>query len=115
MAKVKVRGKGSVYKMERGKPRAKCRKWQLRAEIEGEFEGDEGYVKTRVFHGTYSEAQDAKDEFVAAIERGEVRRERGDALPRLRGGMAVRAGCEGRLRHVAEEQVPHRVRQYAPL
>lgn len=81
MAKVKVRGKGSVYKMERGKPRAKCRKWQLRAEIEGEFEGDEGYVKTRVFHGTYSEAQDAKDEFVAAIERGEVRRERGMLFP----------------------------------
>lgn len=64
MAKVKVRGKGSVYKMERGKSRGKCRKWQLRAEIDGEFEGDEGYVKTRVFHGTYSEAQDAKDEFV---------------------------------------------------
>ena len=55
MAKVKVRGKGSVYKMERGKSRGKCRKWQLRAEIDGEFEGDEGYVKTRVFHGTYSE------------------------------------------------------------
>lgn len=53
MAKVKVRGKGSVYKMERGKSRGK---WQLRAEIDGEFEGDEGYVKTRVFHGTYSEA-----------------------------------------------------------
>lgn len=52
MAKVKVRGKGSVYKMERGKSRGKCRKWQLRAEIDGEFEGDEGYVKTRVFHGT---------------------------------------------------------------
>ena len=50
MAKVKVRGKGSVYKMERGKSRGKCRKWQLRAEIDGEFEGDEGYVKTRVFH-----------------------------------------------------------------
>ena len=92
MAKVKVRGKGSVYKMERGKSRGKCRKWQLRAEIDGEFEGDEGYVKTRVFHGTYSEAQDAKDE-----------------------GVAGRAGGEGRLRHVAEEQVPHRVRQYAPL
>lgn len=44
MAKVKVRGKGSVYKMERGKSRGKCRKWQLRAEIDGEFEGDEGYV-----------------------------------------------------------------------
>lgn len=115
MAKVKVRGKGSVYKMERGKSRGKCRKWQLRAEIDGEFEGDEGYVKTRVFHGTYSEAQDAKDEFVAAIERGEVRRREGDALPRLRGGVAGRAGGEGRLRHVAEEQVPHRVRQYAPL
>lgn len=55
MAKVKVRGKGSVYKMERGKSRGKCRKWQLRAEIDGEFEGDEGYVKTRVFHGTYSD------------------------------------------------------------
>lgn len=81
MAKVKVRGKGSVYKMERGKSRGKCRKWQLRAEIDGEFEGDEGYVKTRVFHGTYSEAQDAKDEFVAAIERGEVRRERGMLFP----------------------------------
>lgn len=77
----KVRGKGSVYKMERGKPRAKCRTWQLRAEIEGEFEGDEGYVKTRVFHGTYSEALDAKEEFVAAIERGEVRRERGMLFP----------------------------------
>ena len=81
MAKVKVRGKGSVYKMERGMSRGKCRKWQLRAEIDGEFEGDEGYVKTRVFHGTYSEAQDAKDEFVAAIERGEVRRERGMLFP----------------------------------
>ena len=63
------------------KSRGKCRKWQLRAEIDGEFEGDEGYVKTRVFHGTYSEAQDAKDEFVAAIERGEVRRERGMLFP----------------------------------
>ena len=61
MAKVKVRGKGSVYKMERGKSRGKCRKWQLRAEIDGEFEGDEGYVKTRVF--------------------GEVRRERGMLFP----------------------------------
>lgn len=115
MAKVKVRGKGSVYKMERGKSRGKCRKWQLRAEIDGEFEGDEGYVKTRVFHGTYSEAQDAKDEFVAAIERGEVRRERGMLFPAYAEAWLAEPGGEGRLRHVAEEQVPHRVRQYAPL
>lgn len=114
MAKVKVRGKGSVYKMERGKSRGKCRKWQLRAEIDGEFEGDEGYVKTRVFHGTYSEAQDAKDEFVAAIERGEVRRERGMLFPPTR----RRGWPSGRRRSPTtrcEEQVPHRVRQYAPL
>lgn len=43
--------------------------------------GRRGLCQDEVFHGTYSEAQDAKDEFVAAIERGEVRRERGMLFP----------------------------------
>lgn len=48
-------------------------------------------------------------------ERGEVRRERGMLFPAYAEAWLAEPGGEGRLRHVAEEQVPHRVRQYAPL
>lgn len=73
----KVRGKGSVYKMERDKPRAKCRTWQLRATVESDSDPDKTFSMTKVVHGTYSEAQDAKEEFVDAIKRGDIRRSAG--------------------------------------
>lgn len=73
----KVRGKGSVYKMERDKPRAKCRTWQLRATVESDSDPDETFSMTKVVHGTYSEAARAKEEFVDAIKRGDVRRSAG--------------------------------------
>ena len=41
----KVTGEGSIIQMEKDKPKSKCRKWQLRAEIDGEFELFEGFFE----------------------------------------------------------------------
>ena len=65
-------GKGSIIAMEKGKPKGKCRKWKLvvslgRDPITGKYP-----QKSRVFHGTWSEAQRALRVLVDAIEGGTV-------------------------------------------
>lgn len=65
-------GKGSIVQMEKGKAKGKCRKWKLvvslgRDPITGKYP-----QKSRVFHGTYTEAQRALRELVDEVEGGTV-------------------------------------------
>ena len=65
-------GKGSIVQMEKGKAKGKCRKWKLvvslgRDPITGKYP-----QKSRVFHGTYTEAQKALRELVDEVEGGTV-------------------------------------------
>ena len=65
-------GKGSIVQMEKGKAKGKCRKWKLvvslgRDPITGKYP-----QKSRVFHGTFTEAQKALRELVEEVESGTV-------------------------------------------
>ena len=80
MAKVKVRGKGSVYKMERGKSRGKCRKWQLRVPVGLDPRTGKYKTRTRRFNGTYTEAKKALREFIKEIENDEVHKRSGTTI-----------------------------------
>ena len=65
-------GKGSIIQMEKGKAKGKCRKWKLvvslgRDPITGKYP-----QKSRVFHGTFTEAQKALRVLVDAVEGGTV-------------------------------------------
>lgn len=72
MAKVKVTGSGSVVQMEKGKQRGKCRRWQLRVSTGLDPRTGRYLRKTRIFNGTYTEAQRALNEFIEDIESGGV-------------------------------------------
>lgn len=70
----KVRGDGTIYQMERDKPKSKCRKWQLRVSIGKDLATGTYTPLTRVVSGTYTEAKAAIREFIDEIEHDQVRR-----------------------------------------
>lgn len=57
---MRVTGKGSIQACE-DKPRKRCRKWRL-------FVRADGRQRTRVVHGTYSQAEDALEAFKRELE-----------------------------------------------
>lgn len=73
----KVRGNGTIYKMERDKSGSKCRKWQLRITVENEINEEDTYLVTKVVSGTYTDAVDAKRALIRDIEDGCVFRHAG--------------------------------------
>lgn len=65
-------GNGFIRQMEKNKPRNKCRKWQIRVSL-----GFDAYTgtypeKTKIIHGTYSEAQRALRDFIEEAESGSL-------------------------------------------
>lgn len=78
----KTRGAGSITQLEKGKPRARCRKWQLRVFV-GRDEKGKPHYKTRRFEGAYRQAVEELKAFAADVERGKA--------PNVDGRMTVRA------------------------
>lgn len=70
---MKVIGKGSVIQRDMSKPRSRCRDWELSVKVE--YDDGSKHKKTRAFHGTYTQAQDALEDFKA-----ELREEDGEKL-----------------------------------
>lgn len=66
----KVQGDGTVYQMERNKPKSKCRKWQLRVSLGRNRKTGKYDKATRVFCGTHTEAKAALRAFISEIESG---------------------------------------------
>lgn len=64
----KVTGQGSVVQLERDKPRGKCRKWQLRVPVGRDARTGKYRQRTRVAHGTYTEARKALRAFIEEVE-----------------------------------------------
>lgn len=64
-------GKGVVYQLESG-PRGKCRRWRLQVSTGKDFATGKYGRQTRVFEGTYTQAQRALREFMAEAESGRV-------------------------------------------
>lgn len=61
---MRVLGDGSVVQREKGKPRGKCRAWELSVAVD---DGGRRRKRTRAFHGTWTEARAALSEFVAEL------------------------------------------------
>lgn len=62
---MKVVGTGSIYQRDKGKPKSRCRTWQLAVVID---EGDGRlHRKTRTFHGTYTKAQTELSLYLAEL------------------------------------------------
>lgn len=54
------KGRGSITRME-DKPKARCRSWRLRVKVDGK-------ERSRRFHGTYSQAETALEDFKRELE-----------------------------------------------
>lgn len=70
---MKIIGKGSVIQRDMSKPRSRCRDWELSVRVE--YDDGSKHKKTRAFHGTYTQAQEALEDFKA-----ELREEEGEKL-----------------------------------
>lgn len=68
----KVNGQGSIIQLEKGKPRGKCRKWQLRAFTGKDPRSGKYKTKTRRFTGSYTEAEAALRQFIGEIDAGRI-------------------------------------------
>ena len=68
----KVTGEGSIIQMEKDKPKSKCRTWQLRVPIGMDARTGKYRQRTRVVHGTYTEAKKALRAFIEEIEGDHV-------------------------------------------
>ncbi len=65
---VRVRGAGCIVQLEKGKPKSRCRRWQLRVSC-GKNPMTGRYVtRTRRVAGTYTDATKLLREFIAEIE-----------------------------------------------
>ena len=61
---MEVLGNGSVVQRDKSKPRSRCRKWELSVRV---VENGRKTTKTRPFHGTYSNAVNAKKDFISEL------------------------------------------------
>lgn len=67
-----VRGEGTIVQLEKGKPRGKCRKWQLRVPVGLDVRTGKYRTRTRRFSGTYTEAKKALRGFIDEVESDHV-------------------------------------------
>ena len=66
------KGAGCIMQMEKGNAKGKCRKWCLRIACGYDPYTGRYKEKTRVFNGSYSDAQKALREFTDEIEAGRI-------------------------------------------
>lgn len=86
-----VKGNGSIRQREAGKPRSRCRKWQLRVNVGLDPLTGKYAQRSREFSGTYTEAKAALREFVEEVESGRAVPRSGTTLREY-----VGAWCEAR-------------------
>ena len=67
-----AKGRGSIYPIEKDKPRNKCKKWKLQVSCGKDPQTGKYRQKKRVFHGTLTEARKALQDFIEEIDSGEV-------------------------------------------
>lgn len=65
-------GKGTIIQKEKDKPKSKCRTWKLQVSLGKDPKTGKYPLKSRAFHGTWTEAKAALREFVDEIESGTV-------------------------------------------
>lgn len=67
-----VTGNGTIFQLEKDKPKSKCRKWQLRVSLGKDPRTGKYQKKTRTFTGTYTQAKTAMREFIEEVEDDRV-------------------------------------------
>lgn len=67
-----VTGNGTIFQLEKDKPKSKCRKWQLRVSLGKDPRTGKYQKKTRTFTGTYTQAKAAMREFIEEVEGDRV-------------------------------------------
>ena len=67
-----AKGTGAIYPLEKGKERRKCKKWKLVVSCGKDSSSDSYRQKTRVFNGSWTQAQKALKEFNDEIDSGEI-------------------------------------------
>ncbi len=71
---METQGTGSVVQLERGMPKGKCRKWQLRVSVGMDPRTGKYRQRTKTFNGTYTEAKRALPEFIAELSGQQLRK-----------------------------------------
>lgn len=63
---------GTIYQLEKDKPRGKCRKWKLQVSLGRNFATGKYDKAFRNFSGTYTEAQKALRDLIAEVESNKL-------------------------------------------
>ena len=71
-----VRGAGCIVQLEKGKPKSRCRRWQLRISCGKDFATGKYVCRTRRVAGTYTEAAGLLRAFIAEVEGCPAARDR---------------------------------------
>ncbi len=71
---METQGTGSVVQMEKGVPRGKCRKWQLRVSVGMDPRTGRYRQRTRTVSGTYTEARKALPAFIEELSGQQPKR-----------------------------------------
>lgn len=64
---METKGTGSIVQLEKGKPKGKCRKWQLRVSVGMDPRTGKYRQRTKTFNGTYTEAKKALPRFIEEL------------------------------------------------
>lgn len=68
----KVNGKGSIFQLDKKKPRAKCRHWQVRVSTGFNHRTGKYGTRSKNLFGSYSDAQQALRDLIQAVENNEL-------------------------------------------
>lgn len=65
---MRARGRGSIVQLEKGKPKARCRRWQVRVYVGRNPHTGKEQTKTRRVNGTYTDAVQALDDLRTEVK-----------------------------------------------
>lgn len=65
---MRARGRGSIVQLEKGKPKARCRRWQVRIYVGRNPHTGKEQTKTRRVNGTYTDAVQALDDLRTEVK-----------------------------------------------
>ncbi len=71
---METQGTGSVVQLEKGVPKGKCRRWQLRVSVGMDPRTGKYRQRTRTMSGTYTEAKKALPGFIAELSGQQLRK-----------------------------------------
>lgn len=65
-----INGEGTIIQLEKDKPKSKCRRWKIEVSLGRNLATGKYDKRSRTVRGTYTDAVNARREFIAELKRG---------------------------------------------